>query len=99
MLSERRDKVLTALEESGWTIHTARNGNQWATHPEQRTLRLGIGAGGSIRWRGRNLPAGSRPRAGDAPGIAEALNAARLHDESAPRQAAWRTEEDTSPKR
>ena len=95
MRTKRREKVLAALEESGWRIHEDHRGEYWATHPRQPALRLAVGAGGSIRWRGRNLPASSRPRAGDAPGIAEALNAARLYDENGSTEPARQQTDET----
>ena len=83
MRRERREKVLSALEENGWRIHEDHRGEYWATHPWQPALSLAIGAAGSIRWRGRNLPASLRPRAGTHRASPEALNAARVYDGNA----------------
>ena len=97
MRTGRREKVLLALEAAGWNIRDEGGGEDWGRHPQQPALSLAIGAGGGIRWRGRHLPGRSRPRAGDAPGIAEAIEAARLHDRRAAGQwaAADRGDTDT----
>ena len=89
MRTGRREKVLAALEAAGWSIRQQGGGEYWGRHPQQPALSLAIGPGGRIRWRGRHLPGRSRPRAGDAPGIAEAIEAARLHDQNAAGQ--WAT--------
>ena len=82
MESGRRERVLAALEAAGWRLGHQGNGEYWGRHPQQPQLNLGIGSQGGLRWRGRQRRGQRRPRAGDAPGIAEAIEAARQYDES-----------------
>lgn len=81
MESRRQQQVRAALEGAGWRLGRQENGEYWGRHPEQPQLNLSVGSQGGIRWRGRQLGPRRRPRPGDAPGIAEAIEAARRYDE------------------
>ena len=82
MRMERREKVIAALRAAGWSLQGQGGGELRGTHAAQPALKLGIGPGGGLRWRGRHTPTTARPRAGDAPGIAEAIEATRVYDEN-----------------